>query len=578
MNAGRPANRGRRLRGDPTVNLRSVRTWQVVGIVVVAAVLGQQFWHWVVERVEVPPGQFLVRVALWGNPLPAGEVLAPDESYQGIQKAVMPEGRHFLNPLVFAHEVRPMLEVPAGQCAVLTRRYGKDLPAERVARGDLLVDHEPRPGEEEYRGIVRQVLLPGRHRVNPYAYDSKLVPAVEIKAEQVGVRTVMVGLDPRVLKLEPDQSQYVVPVGRPEGDYRGVQERPVAAGTYYVNPHAETIVPVDVRSHRVEFTDIEFPSRDGFTLRPQVLVTYRVDPTKAPELFVTLTEQGRLVQGDDPREITQNQILQKVVLPNIRGYARIEGSKFDARDFIAAANRGLDSTPVAPAAGPTVNPRERLQQFLMEKVSPRTRRAGVIIESVTLAAMDVPPDLAQQIADRELARVVREKNQDRIGQYKTEQELKATEALKEQGQAVVDARTRLVTAATMAEQRKAVEESSLKQQLESARVRLEAAKKQAEAKLSIGKAEADVIRLTNEAEVSGLRQAVQGFPTADLYAQYQVLKRLAPALGEIFASDNSDFAKLFTAYLTPPAAAMEKDKAAVAKPVTPPADAAKKAD
>jgi regulator of protease activity HflC (stomatin/prohibitin superfamily) len=558
------------------VTFRSARTWQVVGAVALAAVLAQQFWHWVVERVEVPPGQFLVRVALWGKPLPAGEVLAPDESYQGIQKDVMPEGRHFLNPLVWAHEVHPMIEVPAGQCAVLTRRYGKDLPADRVARGELLVDLEPRPGDEEYRGVVRQVLLPGRHRVNPHAYDHKLVPAVEVKAEQVGVRTVKVGLDPRVLKLEPDQSQYVVPVGRPEGDYRGVQEKPLAAGTYYVNPYAEAIIPVDVRSHRVEFTDIEFPSRDGFTLKPQVLVTYRVDPAKAPELFVTLTEQGKLEQGDDPHDINQNQILQKVVLPNIRGYARIEGSKFDARDFIAAANRGSEAAPAAPATGPAVNPRERLQQFLMEKVSPHTRRAGVIIESVTLAAMDVPPDLAQQIADRELARVVREKNQDRIGQYKTEQELKATEALKQQQQDVVDARTRLVTAGTLAEQRKAVEESNLKQQFENARVRLEAAKKQAEAQLATGKAEADVIRLKNEAEVSGLRQAVQGFPTADLYAQYQVLQRLAPALTEIFASDGSDFAKLFSNYLTPPAATAEKDKTAAGKPAAQPAEAAKK--
>src|SRR5262249_26125281 len=156
-----------------------------------------------------------------------------------------------------------------------------------------------------------------------------------------------------------------------------------------------------------------------------------------------------------------------------------------------------------------------------EKVGPRTQKSGVVIESVTLAAMDVPADLAQQIADRELARVIREKNADRIGQYKTEQELKATEALKQQGQEVVDARTRLVQATTQAQQRKSVEESSLKQQLESAKVRLESARKQAEAQLAVGKAEANVIKLKNEAEVSGLRQAVQGFASADQFAQYQ---------------------------------------------------------
>src|SRR5262245_52172262 len=124
--------------------------WSVVGTVVVAAVLGQQLWHWMVERAEVPPGKFLVRVALWGKALPPGEILAPGESYQGIQKDVLPEGRHFLNPLVWSSEIHPMLEVPAGKCAVLTRRYGKVMPAERVTRGELLVDLEPKSTDEEY--------------------------------------------------------------------------------------------------------------------------------------------------------------------------------------------------------------------------------------------------------------------------------------------------------------------------------------------------------------------------------------------------------------------------------------------
>jgi hypothetical protein len=53
---------------------------------------------------------------------------------------------------------------------------------------------------------------------------------------------------------------------------------------------------------------------------------------------------------------------------------------------------------------------------------------------------------------------------------------------------------------------------------------------------------------------------VQGFPSAEQYAQYQVMLKLAPALGEVFASDGSEFAKLFTAYLAPPA-----------KPANPPA-------
>ena len=176
-----------------------------------------------------------------------------------------------------------------------------------------------------------------------------------------------------------------------------------------------------------------------------------------------------------------------------------------------------------------------------------------MIESVTLAQMEAPADLANQIRERELARVAREKNVDRIAQFKTEQELKAAEALKTQEQDKVDAGTRLIQAQTKSQQRKEVEESKLKQDLANAKLRLEGARAQAKATLAGGKAEADVIMLQNEAEVSGLRKAVQGFPSPDHFAQYHVLAKLAPALTEIFASDTSDFAKLFAGYLTPPA-------------------------
>jgi hypothetical protein len=59
-----------------------------------------------------------------------------------------------------------------------------------------------------------------------------------------------------------------------------------------------------------------------------------------------------------------------------------------------------------------------------------------------------------------------------------------------------------------------------------------------------------VIGLQNAAEVSGLKTAVQGFSSVDNFAQYHVLAKLAPALSEIFASDDSEFARLFAAYMT----------------------------
>ncbi len=228
------------------------RSWVILGVAVVALLIVQQFWHWEVERVEVPAGKFLVRVHRWGKDLGPDQLLAPDESYKGVMEEPLPEGRHFLNPIFWSYEIEKMVEVPAGKCLVRARKFGKPIPKERLAAGDILA----REGE---CGIVEEVLKPGSYRINPYAYSYESKDAVEVRPDQVGVRTLQVGKDPRQLPADERRSLYVVPAG-----YRGVQKDPVQSGTYYINPYVETIIPIGVRNHRVEFTDIQFPTRDGF--------------------------------------------------------------------------------------------------------------------------------------------------------------------------------------------------------------------------------------------------------------------------------------------------------------------------
>ena len=86
------------------------RTWLVTGVAVVGLVVLYQFWVWEVERIEVPPGEFLVKIDLWGKDLPDGEIVAPDPSYKGIQKEVLTEGRQFLNPLLYSYKVEKILD------------------------------------------------------------------------------------------------------------------------------------------------------------------------------------------------------------------------------------------------------------------------------------------------------------------------------------------------------------------------------------------------------------------------------------------------------------------------------------
>lgn len=516
--------------------LNRTRFWVILGSILGGAFLLYQLWVWEVERVEVKPDEFLVKINLWGKNLPEGEILAPDESYKGVQREVLAEGRHFLNPLVYSYERHKVVRVNPGECAVLTRKSGKEISPERLARGEFLArgDFEERDPDRKERGILEKVLEPGKYRLNPYEYKHEIVKAVEIKAHQVGVRTLKWGKDPRTLKART--TSYVVPPG-----YRGVQAKHVPSGTYYINPYVEAITPVDIRSHPVEFTDIEFPSLDGFTIRPHVLVAYEVKPEKAPELFVQLCDHGVLSQTDATTEQQKkNPILQKFVLPLIRGYVRIEGSKHPARDYVSQQKEEA------------VNPREKLQQELLKRVVPSCEKVGVLITSITVTQPEMNDDLktlADTIAQRENTRVERERNKEKVARYTKEQEQKAKEAEREQKQKVVDATSKFKVEEVRVDQRKENEEARLENDLKAAQAKLDAAKEQAKAIEAKGKAEAAIIKAQNKAEVAGLEKAIAGFPSAEQFAQYHVVSRMTPSLTEIFAGDQSEFAKMFTAYL-----------------------------
>ena len=516
--------------------LSKPRTWIVIAVCGVGLFLGYQLWVWEVERVEVKADTFLVKINLWGKDLPEGEIVAPDSSYKGIQSELLSEGRHFLNPILFTYEKHAIVNVPAGQCAVLTRKSGTEIDDDRRAAGDYFA----KAGE---RGIVHDVLLPGKHRLNPYEYDYKLVHAIEINSNQVGIKVLKYGRDPATLKDRT--SVYVVPKG-----YRGVQELAVSPGTYYLNPFVEAIVPVGIKSHPVELRDIKFPSRDGFVIQPHVLVSYKVNPAMAPALFVMLCDDGKLPQEDaTPEEQKKNPILQKFVLPLIRGHVRVEGSKYDARDYVSQQKNAGGNRPAG------FNPREQLQKELMDRVAPQCKKVGVIIESITVTQPDMNPfleKLAEQISAREGTRLVRETNKQLVEQHKANQEKAAQDVLVKQKSEMVDAKRDLAVATKLATQTKEVEETKLKNDLENAKIELDAAKEQAKATLTRGKADADIILAKNKAEIAGLETAIKGFTTPEQFAQYHVLMKLSPALSEIFASDTSEFAKVFSTYMTPP--------------------------
>ena len=66
---------------------------------------------------------------------------------------------------------------------MLTRLYGKNLPQGTIIAGP------------DTKGVVADILRPGKYRINPYAYRVELFDAISIRPGSVGVVTSLIGDD-----------------------------------------------------------------------------------------------------------------------------------------------------------------------------------------------------------------------------------------------------------------------------------------------------------------------------------------------------------------------------------------------
>ena len=127
-------------------------------VLIAAALISAPLFVWYGCRIEPRNGEIAVLLRKTGKPLPPDQIIALEPGQQGIQLEVLGEGRYFRNPFVWQWMIRPVTEVPAGKYAVLVRKFGKDL-----ANGAIIAP------DDQSKGVLREVLGTGRHRINPFA-------------------------------------------------------------------------------------------------------------------------------------------------------------------------------------------------------------------------------------------------------------------------------------------------------------------------------------------------------------------------------------------------------------------------
>jgi regulator of protease activity HflC (stomatin/prohibitin superfamily) len=468
-------------------------------------------WLWFFCRIEVDSGQAAVLIAKTGSNLPSGQIVATDPGQKGIQLVPLPEGRYFRNPFFWDWKYTAVVDIPAGKLGVQIRQYGHDPTQEDLQRGQVLAS-------AEQKGILPEVRMPGRHRLNPYAYRLELHPAIHIDPGFVGVVTNMVGTEPRV------KNRFLVDKGE-----RGVQRDIFLPGTYYLNPYMTRVDLVDTRSQRYDLAGAEalkFPSTDGFEITVLVTVEWSIDPLRAAEVFVRI--------GELSARPADNEVLQKVLIPAVRGFGRIVGSKYSAPNYISGESRLI------------------FQNALFEKLKDFCEPRGMLVKSVLINDIEPPQAIAAPIRDREIAREELARNRHQLTQAQAEQRLAREEELVKQQQEKVRAETTRLQKVIAAKNRQEVALIEQEKLLTVARTDLEAAQKEAQAITARGQADADVIALQAAAEAEALRRSVLAFQDPTAYTFYEFAQKIAPRIESVFTNTDSPLGQLFEGFLPTP--------------------------
>lgn len=464
-------------------------------MIVFLLVIFMPLWVWFSWRIEPGEGEIAVLIRKTGKNLPSGEIIAPSPQFKGIQAEVLPEGRYFKNPYTWDWTIEKITDIPAGKFAVLTRLYGEDLPPGRVLAGDAS------------KGILKEILQPGKHRINPFAYHVQIFDATAIRPGFVGVVTSLVGEDPLDGEVPAeDRNTFIVREG-----FKGVLSETLDPGTYYLNPYMFSVAEVNLQSQRFEMGGddaVTFLTADGFEVKAEGTIEFALLREKA----ALLTHQI----GD------MEDILKKIILPRARGFSRIEGSKNPALNYIVGEMR------------------QKFQDNLEAHLREQCKGVGVAIKSVLVRNISAPDEIASIIREREVAVQNARMFDQQIAQARSKAQLVREEMLAVQNKEKVQAETVQMQARILAEQEKQVRLTAANQELAVAKLENEAADAQVDAILARAAGEQDAIRANNEAEALVLKTQAAAFGSGMNYARHLFYQRVGPRIGSILTTDGTE--------------------------------------
>lgn len=503
----RPSNLAQRL-------LRA-GTFGAGAILLIGGLTGFALWFFLYCRIEVPSGHIAVLVKKTGQDIDnSTEIVSAEQGAdsKGIQADVLKEGRYFYNPWNWDWDVVPQVEIPENKLGVRVRLYGDDL-----GYGNLIAT------TPDQKGIVEEVLRPGRHSLNAIVYEAGRPPnpdrdnfvelvelhdPVVVPAGFYGVVTLLSS------ELAADPNKLIVAPGE-----RGVQEKTLESGVYYLNPYVTRVSLVDCRSQRFNLStggEMGFPSRDGFWVKLDGRIEFRVNPERAAEVFVTYNDAEN-DNGADAR--VEEEIIQKIILPNARSFCRLRGSDNSGRDFILGEKRS------------------EFQQDFQDSLKATCQSQGIEILQALITRISPPQQIALPVRERQIAVQQAEQYLKQIEQQSSEKELRIEQEMVKQKEALVEVKTEIVKLITEAQRQQEVAVIGANQRKKVAEVELAAAADESAAITALGQADAEVIEFENEAEAAGWKKSVEAYDgDGDEFARWVMLRKLAPSFRQMMVN------------------------------------------
>ena len=470
--------------------------------------VGFEIFHWTINRIYVPPGMSLLLrykgPLIFGSRATAtpGQFADPARNEVGVREQLRGPGRHFYCPIWWERKLIEDVVVRPGEVALVTSKLGENLPGEQ-----FLVDGAL--GQTQFKGILRQVLGPGRYRPNPYAYELKKVKSESAEVSKETKHSGWVAVPTGYVGVVTNLTENPL-----TGERAGIQDETLPPGIYLVNLKGQQVDIVEIGyreksvtvTHKTDRTGnplldesgepildedsggIAFPSNDGFLIHMDFTAIWGLMPNQAADA-VRKFGNGQAVED-------------KVVVPQIESICRNFGSKEGAVELLVGETR------------------QTFQEDTLKEFQSVLGEKNVTLLYGLVRHIYIPQEVRIPIQNANIADEMRLTRDQEQSTAKTEALLREAEQKVKLESGRIRVETERKVAGQKAEGMKRAEETRAKTQQLIAAIDRQTAEIDAQATVLLGEAKATAQKMKEEAMAQRFALAVSAFGSAPAYNQW----------------------------------------------------------